>query len=455
MQKAWLGNTTIIALALINIALWFIFMPVNDGTLDGYYRQLPAEILSSTAMVLMATALFISTRPRYLESFFGGLDKMYLAHKNAGMAAFLLVTAHFFLLTVIGSESAGETEPAPVTVSLEWLSGVVGEAGPLGAVGDTLGLIAFAGILVLVLLTVAPRLPLIGAFTRFSYSKWKWTHKFIGLFFVVGFVHSVSVDALLLTQPVLLSVLAAVAVVGAVSYIYTEIFSVFFKGNLPFAVESVEKLNGTTTEVSLRPLDRKPGFTAGQFAFVGFPGVNGLGEPHPFTVASSPSEDRLRFAIKASGDWTRLLNTQLEAGAQARVDGCYGRFNYKTGGPEQIWVAGGIGITPFMSWIRDFNGGPDADVDMFYTVRSQGDLLFEDEITSAAAESDNFHTHVRISSEDGNLTVEQIAVLCRGDIRNKHIYMCGPIGMMVAMERQFKGLGVPGKNIHYEEFNFR
>ena len=207
--------------------------------------------------------------------------------------------------------------------------------------------------------------------------------------------------------------------------------------------------------MSLKPRGRKPGFAAGQFAFVSFPGVRGLGEPHPFTVNCSPGEDNLRFAIKASGDWTRRLNANLEPGARARVDGCYGRFDYRKGRTEQIWVAGGIGITPFMSWIRDFDNGPGADVDMFYTVRGQGDLLFNDKLESAAGQYDNFRLHTRISSHDGNLTVEEMASRCRGDVKNKHIYMCGPIAMMDAMERQFRRMGVGRGNIHYEEFNFR
>ncbi len=172
-------------------------------------------------------------------------------------------------------------------------------------------------------------------------------------------------------------------------------------------------------------------------------------------MSCSPNEETLRFSIKASGDWTRYLNSNLESGGSARVDGCYGRFNYKAGGPEQIWVAGGIGITPFMSWIRDFGDAPAADVDLFYTVRGEEDLLFHDEITSTDGAHDNFRYHHRVSSVDANLSVEQIAELCQGDVRNKHVYMCGPVGMMDAMERQFKRLGVPGRNIHYEEFNFR
>ena len=453
MLRKWAGNLVLLSLALGNVALWLVFTPVDDGTRAEYGRQLPGEIISSTAMVVMAFAMFLSTRPRFLESFFGGLDKMYVVHKNAGLAAILLVIAHF-LVVPIGTESIG---PATIPASFftDFLISVFGTAPFLKELGETLGLIAFAGLIVLVLLTVAPRLPLIGAFTRFSYNKWRWTHKLIGIFFVIGFFHAVSVESLVLTEPVLLYVLTGVTIIGAVSYLYAELLTPFLTRRYSFEVESVKRLNGTTTEVALKPHGRKPSFRAGQFAFVSFHGVKGLGEPHPFTINCSPDEDNLRFAIKASGDWTRRLNTTLKPGARAKVDGCYGKFDYKRGGREQIWVAGGIGITPFMSWVRDFGNGPDADVDMFYSVRGQGDLLFADELSSADGEYDKFRLHTRISSEDGNLTVEDMASLCQGELRNKHVYMCGPVAMMDAMERQFKRMGVRRGNIHYEEFNFR
>ena len=456
MRKNWMGNVAIIVLALVNVALWVAFTPADDGTREGYGRRLFSEILSSTAMVLMASALFLSTRPRYLESFFGGLDKMYHAHKNAAMAALLLVVAHFLIMP-LGGDDDDELEEAAESLSpfVEFLADIFGASPVLESLGEVLGLVAFAGLLALVLLTVAPRLPLIGSFTRFSYSRWLKTHKFIGIFFIIGFFHSLTVDALVLAEPVLLAYLTAASIVGAVCYLYTEILAVFFRKRFSFVVEAVRRLNGTTTELALKPLAEKPRFTAGQFAFVSFPGDKAMEEPHPFTVCSSPNEENMRFAIKASGDWTRQLNAHLQCGDRARVDGCYGRFNYKTGGREQIWIAGGIGITPFMSWIRDFEDGPDADVEMYYTVRGEGDLLFSDEIASADSRYDHFRHHIKVSSQDGNLTVEEIASRCEGEIRDRHVYMCGPIAMMDSMERQFKKMGVPAENIHYEEFNFR
>ena len=88
-----------------------------------------------------------------------------------------------------------------------------------------------------------------------------------------------------------------------------------------------------------------------------------MNELHPFTISSAPQEDVLRLTVKASGDFTRHLFSNLKAGMDAVIEGAYGMFDYKTGGQKQIWVAGGIGVTPFLSFIRDMNGDLAQDVD--------------------------------------------------------------------------------------------
>jgi predicted ferric reductase len=79
---------------------------------------------------------------------------------------------------------------------------------------------------------------------------------------------------------------------------------------------------------------------------VHFEGDRVLAEPHPFTVSSAPKEDHLRLSVKVSGDGTQYLYDHLKPGMLARVDGGYGMFNYKTGGKQQIWIAGGYWTDP-------------------------------------------------------------------------------------------------------------
>ena len=426
-MKRNLGNYTIVLLVILDIIIWFVFPPVNDGR-PNFARQYAGEIIGSVNIILMACSLFLSTRPKWAEPYFGGLDKMYVTHRRTSTTAFLLIFVH--VLTV------------PISLT-GW------------ALGNYLAVIAFTGIVSIVLISLAPRIAFLNKLSGGTYEGWKNLKKFIGIFFIIAFIHSLTVGNPL-DAFIAINWVQIFFILGAVSYLYTELFGRFFKKYLPYTVETVKHPNGSVTEVILRarkdPIKKQ---RAGQFLFVRYPGDKGLNESHPFTISSAPSEDVLRLTVKASGDFTRHLFHNLEAGADAIVEGAYGMFDYKTGGSKQIWIAGGIGLTPFLAFIRNMDGNLKYDVDFYYTVRHCEEALFLDEIEAAAEQNPRLKVHVRFSAVDGSLNVEKIVENAGGDVRTHDIYMCGPLAMVQAFTRKFRELGLPVGQIHYEEFNFR
>lgn len=420
------GNFVIITLVLLNLVVWLVFPPVDDGR-ENFARQYAAEIIGSNNIILMACSLFLSTRPKWAEKYFGGLDKMYVTHRHTGTAAFLLIFAH--VLTV------------PVTTT-GW------------RLGNYLGVMAFMGIVTIVLITLAPRIPFLNKLTGGDYNDWKKFKRYIGIFFILAFIHALTVPNPL-DAFIAINWVQIFFIIGTVSYLYTEVFGQFFKKYLPYTVEAVNHPNQSTTEVVLRakkdPIQKQ---RAGQFLFVRFI-EKGLDESHPFTISSAPHEDVLRLTVKACGDFTRDLFANLKTGTEAFLEGAYGMFDYKTGGPKQIWVAGGIGVTPFLSFIRDLKTGLNHEVDFYYTVRHREEAVFVDEIEETAKKNPQLKARLRFSSTDGALTMEEIIRNAGGDIRGHHVYMCGPLPMVQAFEKKFIEAGVPVENIHFEEFNFR
>jgi predicted ferric reductase len=91
------GNPAIIAQVILNLVAWFVFLPVSDGR-QNFERAWAGEILGSTVIILMASALFLSTRPKWAEPYFGGPDKMYQTLRRAATSAFSLPFLH--VLTV-------------------------------------------------------------------------------------------------------------------------------------------------------------------------------------------------------------------------------------------------------------------------------------------------------------------------------------------------------------------
>jgi predicted ferric reductase len=130
-------------------------------------------------------------------------------------------------------------------------------------------------------------------------------------------------------------------------------------------------------------------------------------------------------------------------------------FDYKTGGQKQIWLAGGIGLTPFLSFLRDMDGDLQHDVDFYYTVRHPEEALFLEEIQAAAQKNPRLRPYIRFSATEGSLTMDHILRNTAGDIKAYHVYMCGPLPMLQAFEKKFLELGIPRGQLHYEEFNFR
>lgn len=421
------GNLVIIASVVLTVIVWFVFPPHNDGS-DTFVRRYAGEILGSIVIVLLSFSLFLSTRPKWAEPYFGGLDKMYITHRRTSTSAFLLLFVH--LLTV------------PISVTDL-------------RIGNYLAMIAFIGIVAIVLVTLAPRIPFLSKFlTGGTYDGWKRLHRFVGIFFILGFIHSLTVKALDALIPI--TWVQMFFILGTVSYLYTEIFGGFFKKYVPYNVAAVKHPNPSTTEVTLRP---KKGTIkkqrAGQFLFVHFPEDKILNESHPFTISSAPQEDVLRVTIKASGDFTRYLFSNLKPNMGAVVEGAYGMFDYKTGGQKQVWIAGGIGLTPFLAFIRDMNGSLAHDVDFYYTVRHPEEALFLDEIKAAADKNPRFKPHIRFSATEGSLSVDHILKNANGNLRDHYVYLCGPLPMLQAFEKKFLELGLPKEHIHYEEFNFR
>ncbi len=221
-MKQKLGNLIFIVLVVLTILVWIVFPPASDGV-ENYARYYVGMMIGSTVIVLMSFSLFLSTRPKWAEPYFGGLDKMYMTHRRTSTSAFLLMFVH--LLTV------------PISIMNLHL-------------GNYLAIIAFLGIVAIVLPTLAPRIPFLSKLTGSDYEGWKKLHRYIGLFFILGYVHSITVAAP--TTKIAINWNQIFVFLGIGSYLYTEVFGRFFKKYVPYTVEAVNHPNNSTTEVVLR-----------------------------------------------------------------------------------------------------------------------------------------------------------------------------------------------------------
>ncbi len=383
-----------------------------------------ATLAGGTAYLLMATSIFLATRPRFLEDAFGGLDRMYRAHKISGVIAGLLVLVHFFLAPKDLPAGAG------AEISL--------------APSSPLGMLSLIALMVLLAMTLNRKI---------AYHRWRLPHKAMGVVFILVTGHFLTAPDIFVDRfgPSGVMLMAA-AVIGIVSWV-ANLFGLSRRSGRRFVIEAVNHLE-RATELVLKPMAGGLAFRPGQFAFVEVRDA-AFSEPHPFTIASDPKDDRLRFVVKVLGDWTRKVREDLKPGVEIAVHGPYGRFDSTAVGPKQVWLAGGIGITPFLSMLRDMEPGDDREIVLVYAVRETKEAVFLDEIRERAATLGNVKVVLLQSNLGEFVRVDMMKTKLAEPLPGYEFFLCGPKPMVNGLVRDLGRAKVPRARIHTEAFELR
>ena len=388
-----------------------------------------SQYLGLAALIAMSLGQVIATRWRSVEMVFGPLDQSYRLHKWLGIGAMAAVLLH----DTVDAEIRGLGTETLVT-----------------ELAETLGEISLYGLLILVVITIATFIP---------YHLWKWTHRLIGTFFVMGALHYLFILKPYANLDPLGVYMLVVCGIGAMALAYTAAPRVF----RPFRRFRITDLHreGGAVAVTLAPERLGLKYRAGQFAFVSFPD-SGLTEPHPFTISTAPREDQnLRVTIAPLGDYTRRVIDALHEGASARIEGPYGRFGAHLGG-SQIWVAAGIGVTPFLALAgllvdKQKHGQLSADtkVRMIFCARDTNNAPHLAELQSLAAQLPCFELTFWNTGERGRLTAEALADLSGTALQKSRVLFCGPVDMRRSLQTNLLPYGVTARRFEYEAFQIR
>jgi ferredoxin-NADP reductase len=162
---------------------------------------------------------------------------------------------------------------------------------------------------------------------------------------------------------------------------------------------------------------------------------------------------------KAGGFVAPYLFNNLKIGEVLETTGPAGHFYYEPliDGEELVYLAGGSGITPFMSMIRDaVQRQRPLNITLLYGSRTPEDVIFKREIEEIASTYSNFTFSLVISEPPegyeglrGFLDSKLIAQLV-GDVKGKTFYVCGPRAMHDLCRAALKGLEVPQRKIKHE-----
>jgi predicted ferric reductase len=437
----WTGPAVIAGLAGGWAVLWFAAGPPGQPAVAylGQFFGAESVLLLSIGLVL------ISTLP-WCEAMFDGIDRAAIWHRRVAITGMVLLVPHIVL-------SAN-----PHRSSLGPLLGVIGAAGLLILAVWAI-LPRWRSVLPQVLhgpVLAVRRLPVLRHLRKAlgGYELWRSVHRLTGLFVAAGFAHGLLDGTPFPHAQVLRWTFVAVGGAGLAFYLYRELLARYFVPLYDYQVAQVHQAGAGITEIALAPLGRPASFAPGQFAMLYLKAIDGW-HRHPFTITSAPGDRLLSFAIKALGDDTSQLPSAVQPGMPAVIRGPFGRFSHHRGTRRQLWIAGGIGVTPFLGWLRALDAQPPrGPVDLFYTTAGP-DMPYTDELTAMAAGCDLIRVHI-IDSRDGRLTVAQILASTDGEKPDAlSVFMCGPVGMTRTFQTEFRRAGIPRRHIYREYFDWR
>jgi len=398
------------AFVLSHIALVAPFVPLAN--------ILPAG-LGALAISSMSLSLILAARWRLIDRLTGGPDKSYGLHRYLGFFALFGTLGHWALASSVGS----------------------GVLPSLAESGEDVGTIAAFGLIGMTAAALARALP---------YHIWKMSHMLMGPVFLLAVYHTFFVASPLALGAVPWVVLAVMSGLGGIAWVQT-----LMRKRSPTRLMTVEKINSFSggIDVTLRSSSALPAFQAGQFATLA---KNEAGaEAHPFTIAGGDAHTR-RFVIRAAGDWTNTLVSSAQPGTQLRVGRGEGRFLPQTTAKrrQQLWVAGGVGITPFLAALETMTPDDKAPVTLIYCIRSEDSAGALKDIEAHANRLPQLDLIVLSADSGDTLTTERLSSILTGIPKSAHAYLCGPEGLKTLVTEAWEISGMTGR-IHSERFDFR
>ncbi|MFH0804303.1 MAG: ferric reductase-like transmembrane domain-containing protein [Candidatus Zambryskibacteria bacterium] len=419
--------------------IWVFMLPLSNRFFSSgaIFRSL-GQITGLLGMSLLSINFVLSARFKFLDRWFSGLNRVYIKHHLIGIIAFCLLLFHPTFLII-------QYLLISLKASFDFILSI-------GNWPVTLGEVALLVFVILMVITL---------YLHFKYQNWKKTHQYMGAVLFLGGLHMLLVPSDISNNTLLKYYMLVLATAAIISYFYRTILGVYKKEEYKYKLQEVIRVNDSIVELKLIPLAEKMKFIPGQFVFIRFdPPVGEAGngrifsESHPFSITSFPNDGYLSLSIKTLGDYTSMVYL-MKPGAICSVEGPFGAFSYlKAKSKRQIWMAGGIGITPFLSMARhiDESGAKDYEIDLYYSVKNKDELAFAEEFAEISRRNSNFKLHHHFSEKDGYISARSV-VSNSGDISKAEIFLCGPMSFMQSLRDQFVKLGFDNNKIHSEEFN--
>lgn len=415
LKEYYTGILVFSTLFLINIYLWL--NELNRVSLSFDVKL--TSLFGSFVLLSLFITFFLSTRNRLLIKLLGSFDQLYQWHRFFAMTSLSLIFLH----------QITSTDHGLVILDRYLLNGI--EINELGELSRNI-------FLFLILLALFSFL--------FKYHHFKFLHRFMLVPYLLGIYHGFASSWVDLLD---LSALSVFMITTTSIGVLSSIYMMFLYEDIQFKRTGlISEINLLTSDIidlkiTLKKIYRiKPG----QFAFLMFENNEIFEGPHPFTVSGTHG-NHIYFTIKNLGDHTKFLFDKVKINDVVHVSKPYGNLVFESLSPTQVWIAGGVGITPFLSYVRS----PkiiDRHTHLYYAVNKIEHAIHINLFRQLEIENKYFHFHLIETSTQGRLDVKMLNLDA-----SSSVWMCGPKPMIDQLNQKMK-LQHPNLDIHYEAFNF-
>lgn len=414
----------LVAIATISAATVLSAVPRADGV-SSAAMSLSAGV---AALSMMGMAALLGARWRWVEDLFGGLDRVYEVHKWLGVWALVLASVHLvFKAGASGWETAAILSLPPFWTRL-------------------VRQLSYVALVLIVMLALNRKIP---------YGTWRWWHKLSGPLFLIVVLHWLSFKSpIALVSPAGLW-LAACATLGVAGATWKLLLYPFFSRHAEYRITAVAP-GPSSVRLELTPVGRGIAFEAGQFGFLRLLHP-GLREPHPFTLASAGGADRpVQFVIRALGDYTGKLVGEAAPGMHAEVYAPFGRFRRNAAaGDAEVWIAGGVGLSPFIAWLQDEQAGEKNRVILFNFYTPGREFPGMDELGALARQRGVDWVQVAGGADAPEYRERLDRLVGEVGASKITISFCGPAGLLEKVRADMARHGIPASKLHHERFEFR
>lgn len=209
-----------------------------------------------------------------------------------------------------------------------------------------------------------------------------------------------------------------------------------------------------------------PCFEAGQYINL-FVEIDGVRTSRPYSISSSPKQRgylEITVARIATGFVSDYFLDKVKVGDIFEANGPAGVFHFNPvfHKKRSVFLAGGSGITPFMSMITEaLESGAERDMTLIYGARTKEAAIFDDELSAFSKAYENFHYHLVLSEAPegyegrrGFIDENCIRELA-GNVDDCSFYLCGPQVMTDFCFEALTKLNAPKNQIRREMFGAR